>query len=387
MTTFDEETMRAFAVSRRAQAMPASPIRKLAPLAELAKSRGTKVYHLNIGQPDIETPACMLRPAQADRGQSSRVLAVRRHARLPRVAAAATTSAARRHSDRDAPDSRHDRRQRGDPLLVHRLRERRRRRAGHRAVLRELPRLRHDGRTQHRPGDEPRPRRISSAAARVFETALDAAHAHRHPLQSEQSDRHRLLARRAGDAGRFLPRSRALSHLRRGLSRVRLRRAQGDQRAGAEGRGRFRDRRRQPLQALQRLRHPPRRARHAQRRGLRRLSAHGAGTAFAARPRAVHRRRRRPASATSTRATIVDEYQRRRDVLYEGLRSIPGVFLAKPEGAFYCVPKLPVRRQRGFRGVAADRVRARRRDGDGRPRQRLLRTPTSARARSASRTC
>lgn len=39
--------------------MPASPIRKLAPLAELAKSRGTKVYHLNIGQPDIETPACM----------------------------------------------------------------------------------------------------------------------------------------------------------------------------------------------------------------------------------------------------------------------------------------------------------------------------------------
>src|SRR3954453_19496305 len=61
MTTFDEETetVRAFAVSRRAQAMPASPIRKLAPLAELAKARGTRVYHLNIGQPDIETPSCM----------------------------------------------------------------------------------------------------------------------------------------------------------------------------------------------------------------------------------------------------------------------------------------------------------------------------------------
>ena len=40
--------------------MPASPIRKLAPLAEAAIARGTKVYHLNIGQPDIETPACML---------------------------------------------------------------------------------------------------------------------------------------------------------------------------------------------------------------------------------------------------------------------------------------------------------------------------------------
>jgi len=46
-------------LSRRAQLMPASPIRKLAPLAELAKSRGTHVYHLNIGQPDIETPSCM----------------------------------------------------------------------------------------------------------------------------------------------------------------------------------------------------------------------------------------------------------------------------------------------------------------------------------------
>ena len=36
--------------------MPASPIRRLAPKAEAAKKRGVKVYHLNIGQPDIETP-------------------------------------------------------------------------------------------------------------------------------------------------------------------------------------------------------------------------------------------------------------------------------------------------------------------------------------------
>lgn len=36
--------------------MPESPIRRLAPLAEAAKSRGIKVYYLNIGQPDIETP-------------------------------------------------------------------------------------------------------------------------------------------------------------------------------------------------------------------------------------------------------------------------------------------------------------------------------------------
>jgi aspartate aminotransferase len=42
-------------------------------------------------------------------------------------------------------------------------------------------------------------------------------------------------------------------------------------------------------------------------------------------------------------AGMVAEYQRRRDVLYEGLRRIPGVFLRKPEGAFYFVARLPVR--------------------------------------------
>lgn len=40
--------------------MPQSPIRKLAPLAAAAKSRGVKVYHLNIGQPDLPTPQCGL---------------------------------------------------------------------------------------------------------------------------------------------------------------------------------------------------------------------------------------------------------------------------------------------------------------------------------------
>lgn len=40
--------------------MPASPIRKLVPYAEAAKKKGIKVYHLNIGQPDIETPKMIL---------------------------------------------------------------------------------------------------------------------------------------------------------------------------------------------------------------------------------------------------------------------------------------------------------------------------------------
>lgn len=47
-------------VSHRGQQMPASPIRKLVPYAEAAKKRGIKVYHLNIGQPDIETPKQIL---------------------------------------------------------------------------------------------------------------------------------------------------------------------------------------------------------------------------------------------------------------------------------------------------------------------------------------
>lgn len=47
-------------ISEKGQLMPASPIRKLTPFAEKAKSEGIKVYHLNIGQPDIETPEVML---------------------------------------------------------------------------------------------------------------------------------------------------------------------------------------------------------------------------------------------------------------------------------------------------------------------------------------
>jgi aspartate aminotransferase len=47
-------------ISNRGEQMPASPIRKLVPFAEAAKRRGTKVYHLNIGQPDIETPPAIL---------------------------------------------------------------------------------------------------------------------------------------------------------------------------------------------------------------------------------------------------------------------------------------------------------------------------------------
>ncbi|MDR1720721.1 MAG: pyridoxal phosphate-dependent aminotransferase [Dysgonamonadaceae bacterium] len=47
-------------ISNRGIEMPASPIRKLAPLSDSAKARGLTVYHLNIGQPDIKTPQVAL---------------------------------------------------------------------------------------------------------------------------------------------------------------------------------------------------------------------------------------------------------------------------------------------------------------------------------------
>jgi aspartate aminotransferase len=47
-------------IALRGERMPPSPIRKLVPFAEAAKKRGTKVYHLNIGQPDIETPKAVM---------------------------------------------------------------------------------------------------------------------------------------------------------------------------------------------------------------------------------------------------------------------------------------------------------------------------------------
>ena len=47
-------------ISVRGLEMPESPIRKLAPLALAAKERGIKVYHLNLGQPDLPTPQCGL---------------------------------------------------------------------------------------------------------------------------------------------------------------------------------------------------------------------------------------------------------------------------------------------------------------------------------------
>ena len=47
-------------ISKKAQNMPASPIRKLVPFSDAAKAKGIEVFHLNIGQPDLETPQLAL---------------------------------------------------------------------------------------------------------------------------------------------------------------------------------------------------------------------------------------------------------------------------------------------------------------------------------------
>jgi len=60
------------ALSRRGRDAPASPIRRLAPFAQAAKGRGIVVHHLNIGQPDIETPTAML---EAYRNYDDKVIA------------------------------------------------------------------------------------------------------------------------------------------------------------------------------------------------------------------------------------------------------------------------------------------------------------------------
>ena len=60
MQSEKEEIQYMAKISEKAVQMPASAIRKLVPFADAAKQQGTKVYHLNLGQPDIKSPVCAL---------------------------------------------------------------------------------------------------------------------------------------------------------------------------------------------------------------------------------------------------------------------------------------------------------------------------------------
>lgn len=81
-------------ISRRAQAIQESPIRKLAPLAAAARARGVRIYNLNIGQPDVPTPPEFLR---AVGGFSEPVLAYGPSDGLPELKAAMCEYFARYH--------------------------------------------------------------------------------------------------------------------------------------------------------------------------------------------------------------------------------------------------------------------------------------------------
>ena len=59
-------------LSNKVESMQFSPIRKFNPIAQKAKDAGKKVYHLNIGQPDVETPQCFM---DAIKNYDSKVIA------------------------------------------------------------------------------------------------------------------------------------------------------------------------------------------------------------------------------------------------------------------------------------------------------------------------
>ena len=148
---------RAFAMSptiaARAQQLPASPIRKLMPLADEAKQRGVRVIHLNIGQPDLPTPAAMRRRLL----EVPEVLAYSASAGTPEFLGSLRRYYAGLGIEvGERGDPRDQRRKRSAPLRDDGLRRRRRRGARRRAVLYELHRLRDDGRRHARAPHEPR---------------------------------------------------------------------------------------------------------------------------------------------------------------------------------------------------------------------------------------
>ncbi|HEV7573624.1 MAG TPA: pyridoxal phosphate-dependent aminotransferase [Thermoanaerobaculia bacterium] len=342
----DEETMRAFAVSRRAQAMPASPIRKLAPLAELAKSRGTKVYHLNIGQPDIETPACMLdrlkqiedkvleyspstgTPAFLDSLRQYYMKRVGVPIETRQILATTGGSEAILFSFIACANE-------GDDVLVLEPFYANYRAFATMAGLNIVPVT-----SRGRDGFHLPPREVFERALTPRTRIVIVCNPNNPTGTVYTRDELEMLAGFCRDHGLFLVSDEVYREFvydgRKAVSALELKDADDfvvvvdslSKRYSACGirLGALVTRNGEVYDACLRMAQgrlsPP---------GLAQFIAVGAAGL----------------GEEYTRA-IVDEYQRRRDVLYEGLRTIPGVELAKPEGAFYCVPKLPVRDTEDF---------------------------------------
>jgi len=346
MMTVDEAAVRAFAVSRRAQEMPASPIRKLAPLAELAKSRGTKVYHLNIGQPDIETPACMLdRLKQID----DKVLEY-----SPSTGTPAFLDSLRQYYTKRVGVSIETRQilattggseailfafiacaNEGDDVLVLEPFYANYRAFTTMAGLNIVPVT-----SRGRDGFHLPPRDVFEDALTPRTRIVIVCNPNNPTGTVYTRGEMEMLADFCRDHGLFLISDEVYREFvydgRKAISALELKNADDfvivvdslSKRYSACGirLGALVTRNGEVYDACLRMAQgrlsPP---------GLAQFIAVGATTL----------------GEDYTRA-IVAEYQHRRDVLYEGLRSIPGVELAKPEGAFYCVPKLPVRDAEDF---------------------------------------
>lgn len=84
---------------------------------------------------------------------------------------------------------------------------------------------------------------------------------------------------------------------------------------------------------------------------------------------------------------VHDEYAARRNCIIEALNKIEGVYTPMPKGSFYSIVKLPIDQQRALRAVAARGVRVRRTDGHGRPGYGLLCLVLSGTRRNPHRLC
>jgi aspartate aminotransferase len=320
--------------------MPASPIRKLAPLAELAKARGTKVYHLNIGQPDIETPACMLeRLKQVEdkvleyspsTGTPAFLDSLRQYYRrrlgvsVERDQILATTGGSEAILFAFLACAND-----GDDALVIEPFYANYRAFSTMAGLNIVPVTSrgHDG--FHLP-----PRQAFETALTPRTRLVVLCNPNNPTGTVYTHDELEMLAGFCRDHGLFMISDEVYREFvydgRKAISALELDRAEEfvivvdslSKRYSACGirLGALVTRNAEVYDACLRMAQgrlsPP---------GLAQFIAVGAATL-----------------GDDYTCAVVDEYQRRRDVLYEGLRSIPGVELAKPEGAFYCVPKLPV---------------------------------------------
>jgi len=340
MTSTLDERSRALALSARANRIPASPIRRLVPLADAAKARGTKVYHLNIGQPDIETPAPMLaRLKQIDAkvleyspspGTPEFLRSLQRYYErrvgvsldFGQIMATTGGSEAILFALMACADP-------GDDILVVEPFYANYAAFAAMAGVNLVPIT-----ARGRDGFHLPPRPIWERALTPRTRAVILCNPNNPTGTVYGGDELEAAAAFCRDHGLFLISDEVYREFvydgRRAMSALELGGADDvvivvdshSKRYSACGirLGALITRNAAVFDAAMRMAQgrlsPP---------GLAQFIAVGADQL-----------------GDDYNRAIVDEYQRRRDVLYEGLTSIPGVFLEKPEGAFYCVAKLPV---------------------------------------------